>query len=80
MKNTLTPILVLVVSMYILLEFTIKGYRKSQELRNQYIVNLGKTFVFENDTLIIVNYSILTETFVLSNGMEVNSKIILNNR
>lgn len=44
--------------------------------KEKYKPYLGKTFVLDSDTLTIVDYSLLTETFVLSNGKEINYRLV----
>lgn len=46
--------------------------------KEKYKVMIGKKFVLEKDTLIIVDYSGLKETFTLSDGREVNEKLVFN--
>jgi len=43
----------------------------------KYKKHIGEKFILDNDTLTIVDYSLLNETFILSNKTEVNSKLIL---
>lgn len=37
---------------------------------------LGEKFIFENDTVTVIDYSLLTSTYSLSNGAEVSFKLI----
>ena len=46
--------------------------------KNKYKVKIGNKFVLEKDTLTIVDYSSIMETFTLSNGKEVNASIVFN--
>jgi hypothetical protein len=46
--------------------------------RNKYKVKIGQKFILEKDTLTIIDYSSIMETFTLSNGKEVNASIVFN--
>lgn len=46
--------------------------------KNKYKVKVGQKFVLEKDTLTIVNYSYIMETFTLSNGKEVDASLVFN--
>lgn len=48
-----------------------------QKERNKYQDKIGTKYVLEKDTLIVVDYSSVLETFTLSNGNEVNASLIL---
>lgn len=39
---------------------------------------IGKAIVINKDTLEIIDYSLLNNTFILSNGSNVNTKYVLN--
>jgi hypothetical protein len=39
---------------------------------------LGKTFIINRDTLMIMDYNLCSEKFKLSNGLEVRESIIIN--
>jgi hypothetical protein len=41
---------------------------------------IGKEFVLNKDTLLIIDYSLWSETFTLSNGREVNSNLVINSK
>lgn len=45
--------------------------------RNKYEVKIGTKYVLEKDTLTVVDYSSIFETFTLSNGKTVNASLIL---
>lgn len=47
--------------------------------QDKYKVKIGQKFILEKDTLTIVDYSLIMETFKLSNGKEVNASLIFNN-
>lgn len=46
--------------------------------KDKYKVKIGNKFILEKDTLTIVDYSSIMETFTLSNGKEVNASIVFN--
>lgn len=46
--------------------------------KSKYKVKIGQKFILEKDTLTIVDYSSIMETFTLSNGKEVNASIVFN--
>ena len=46
--------------------------------KNKYKVKIGQKFILEKDTLTIIDYSSIMETFILSNGKEVNASIVFN--
>ena len=45
--------------------------------RNKYEVKIGTKYILEKDTLTVVDYSSILETFTLSNGKTVNASLIL---
>ena len=46
--------------------------------KNKYKVKIGQKVILEKDTLAIIDYSSIMETFTLSNGKEVNASIVFN--
>lgn len=44
---------------------------------SEYEEHIGETCTINKDTLIIVDYSLLKESFTLSDGREVNRKLII---
>ena len=50
---------------------------KLDEEQNMYKAKIGNQFILEKDTLIIVDYSTIKESFTLSNGKEVNALLVL---
>lgn len=46
--------------------------------KNKYKVKIGQKVILEKDTLTIIDYSSIMETFTLSNGKEVNASIVFN--
>lgn len=46
--------------------------------KSKYKVKIGQKFILEKDTLTIVNYSSIMETFTLSNGKGVDASIVFN--
>ncbi len=51
----------------------------SKELE-KYRSEIGKKIILEKDTLTIVNYSSIMETFTLPNGKEVNASMVFNKK
>jgi hypothetical protein len=47
--------------------------------KNKYAVKIGQKVILEKDTLTIIDYSSIMETFTLSNGQQVNAWIVFNN-
>lgn len=47
---------------------------------DEYKSKIGQRIVIEKDTLTVVDYSIVMETFTLSNGKQVNSVIVFGNK
>ena len=45
----------------------------------KYKAKVGQKFILEKDTLTIINYSSIMETFTLSNGKEISALIVFNN-
>ncbi len=45
----------------------------------KYEAKVGQKFILEKDTLTIINYSSIMETFTLSNGKEISASIVFNN-
>lgn len=46
--------------------------------KNKYKEKIGQKFILEKDTLTIIDYSSIMETFTFSNGKEVNASIVFN--
>ena len=47
------------------------------EVQNKYKQRIGTKYVLEKDTLTVVDYSSISQTFTLSNGKVVNASLIL---
>ncbi len=41
---------------------------------------VGRKIIIEKDTLLIVDYSIIKDVFILSNGIEVSSELVFNQK
>lgn len=54
--------------------------KTSDSLKKEYEPEIGKQFILDKDTLTIVDYSTLEESFILSNGKKVNKSLILNKK
>jgi hypothetical protein len=46
--------------------------------QDKFKVKIGTEFILKKDTLTVVDYSSIMETFTLSNGKEVNASLIFN--
>lgn len=77
MKITISRLLVLLLfiaaATVLLAHYISKGIK---EEKASYEVNIGKTIVIGGDTLMIVDYNSIFETYKLSNGTEVNKAIV----
>ena len=76
MRYLIAPVILLVV-MTLLFVWLIHSCSSKiedliEELRVEYKSCLGDTLVFNNDTLIIIDYNMLNETFTLNNNSELN--------
>lgn len=58
---------------FFLLKFLVDSYEK---IENDYVKNLGTEIIINNDTLIIVDFSIVENSFVLNNGTTVSKEYI----
>ncbi len=43
---------------------------------DKYKIHIGETFIINNDTSTIVDYSLIDETFTLSNGKKINYLLV----
>jgi hypothetical protein len=73
---TVCLVIVFVLCVHFLISSITTGISKEQD---KYKVKIGQKFILEKDTLTIVDYSSIMETFKLSNGKEVSSSLIFNN-
>lgn len=62
-----------IISLY---SMSAKASEERKALREKYDAYLGKQFVLDGDTTTIIDHSILTRTFTLSNGTEVNYALV----
>lgn len=46
------------------------------EEKAKYEIYIGESYILEKDTLTIIDYSSLNETFILSNGVEINYNLV----
>ncbi len=74
--------LLLLVLMLGALAFSVRWFTTSvsseiDEVQNKYKQRIGTKYVLEKDTLTVVDYSLISETFTLSNGKVVNASLIL---
>lgn len=64
------------VTAFLLVNSIVKDIEKKQ---NKYKSEIGKKIVIENDTVTIVNYSIIMESFTLSNDQTVDCNFVFKN-
>ena len=50
-----------------------------QRNKQKFEIKIGEQFILDKDTLTIVNYSMFSETFTLSDGRKVSASLILQN-
>lgn len=50
--------------------------REINNVKSKIEINLGKKVVMENDTLLIINYSLYESTYTLSNGKIVSIELV----
>lgn len=74
MKKMVLMFVVMCCSMAYLIHSMSSNIDKEQ---NMYKAKIGSQFILEKDTLTIVDYSSIMETFTLSNGKEVNALLVL---
>jgi hypothetical protein len=48
------------------------------DYRTGYERHLGEEYIFGKDTLVITNYSVIHDDYILSNGAEISAAIIRN--
>ena len=51
-------------------------YKELKRISLKYSQNVGKEILFNADTLKVIDYSMIHETYTLSNGVTVNKKIV----
>lgn len=64
---------VLCIAIFLTLISMFSSFHQSQSM---YKNKLGQKIVISKDTLIIIDYSLIAETFTLSNGADINSSIV----
>ena len=76
-KNLLLGLLVFILVSALATHFTYKDidYRYN-ESKYKLEKNLGETVVINGDTLTIVDYNVLSETYIMSNGTKVNYDLV----
>lgn len=66
--------------MYVLVSsFFVIFFTKIEKEKDSYERYIGKKMILDKDTLTIINYSIISETFTLSNGQKVTYKLVSKN-
>lgn len=72
---TLTLIVLVVTCVTLLVNSFTRDINKE---KNKYRAEVGKEVILEKDTLTIIDYSSIKETFTLSDGREVDASLVLN--
>lgn len=80
MKNIIILAIIIAVSFSVTAFLTVNSIVKDIEKKqNKYKSEIGKKIVIENDTVTIVNYSIIMESFTLSNDQTVDCNFVFKN-
>lgn len=69
--------LIMIATLFIGINFILSSAEKEQET---YKAKIGKTIVLEKDTLTVIDYSMIMETFKLSNGQDVSASLVFNKK
>jgi hypothetical protein len=64
------------ITVFLLVDSMVKN---TEKLKSKYKSEIGKKIVIDNDTVTIVNYSIITESFTLSNNKTIDCSFIIRN-
>lgn len=75
MKTIFVLLTIIIVPIILIVEIT----KVSNDIDDEHIwmeSKLNTKYVLNKDTLIIIDYSILNNTFILSNGVEINQKVL----
>ena len=81
MKRRLLTIVAILIFLTIIITILIVGIANniSNEInkeKGKYEQYIGDKFIIDNDTLLIIDYSMINETFTLSNGKKVSYSLI----
>jgi len=76
-KMAVAFVVLLVLIVYIVGNIFSNGQEKLAQEKAKYVECLGDEYIIDKDTLTIVDYSMWTETFTLSNGKKVNQSLII---
>ena len=79
--NTQKKMAIAFISLVIILailvsSITSKVSSSIKKAEEKYEKHIGKEYILDKDTLTIIDYSILDETLILSNGTSINYKLI----
>lgn len=50
---------------------------ESKSIRDKYKEQIGKRFILNKDTLLIIDYSLLNHNFTLSNGTKIDETLLI---
>lgn len=71
---------IVILSMFIGLIATLIAFNSSvHSIEQSFKSKIGTKCVINNDTLIVVDYSLFEDSFILSNGMKVSKELITKN-
>ena len=79
MKKMIFSTIVLLAVLFALLFILISSMNNLiEDEEKKYKTRIGQEFIFGKDTLKIIDYSLLLESFTMSNGVKVNSSLVFN--
>jgi len=76
----ITFIILIIGAIYLVNNIFTKAGEEIKTIQNEYKSYIGETYIMKKDTLLIIDYSMFKETFTLSNGVEVNSSLIIKDK
>lgn len=77
-KMVLTTIIILGTIFYLISRKGADVTIKLENLEEEMSSNVGESLVIDGDTLTIVNYSIVSNSYTLSNGVEIDKSFLEN--
>lgn len=79
MRKMMIGTIVLMIALMVCFFFLAKSFTQRVEKDHEkYKAKIGQKIILENDTLTIIDYSSIKETFTLSNGVEVSFTFVQN--
>jgi hypothetical protein len=70
--------IVLVIFLLCVAVFSVQawGFKSLEKVISEYSKNVGKEILFNGNIVRVIDYSMIYETYTLSNGVTVNKKIV----